>query len=239
VAKPAWDCTKEEIAREVWSQLKRSLNRRGRVPLLTDDMLCAGPKLQAHRNFYLDDSIVDRYDRRKQGFFEKFRRVAFDTNTLIRRRGKADEAVDMPQAFGPRRQINAEPLLINRPGAWFLRPETTTGVPNMFLAADYVRTNTNLATMEGANEAARRATNAILKVSGSTKDPCEVQWLAEPLEPFRLFDKELWERKQSFEDTYGDIPIRLAGAGVKAAMGMAEKALDTARGFLKSLRRDT
>jgi len=239
VAKPAWDCTKEEIAREVWSQLKRALNRRGQVPLLTDEMLCAGPKLQPHRNFYLDDSIVDRYDRRKQGFFEKFRRVAFDANTLIARRAKADLAVDMPQSFGPRRQINAEPLLINRPGSWFLRPDATTGIPNMFLAADYVRTNTNLATMEGANEAARQATNAILKVSGSKADPCEVHWLAEPAEPLRLLDKELWERKESFEDTYGDIPIRLAGAGVKAAMGAAEKAFETARGIWKSFRRDT
>jgi uncharacterized protein with NAD-binding domain and iron-sulfur cluster len=239
VAKPAWDCTKDEIAQEVWSQLKRSLNRREQVPLLTDDMLCAGPKLLAHRNFYLDDSIVDRYDRRKQGFFEKFRRVAFDTNALIARRAKATLAVDMPQSFGPRRQINAEPLLVNRPGAWLLRPDATTGIPNMFLAADYVRTNTNLATMEGANEAARRATNAILKVAGSKAEPCEVRWLAEPAEPIRLLDKELWERKERFEDTYGDIPVRLAGAGMKAAMGAAEKAFETARGIWKSFRRDT
>ena len=35
-------------------------------------------------------------------------------------------------------------------------------IPNLVLAADYVRTYTDLATMEGANEAARRAVNAIL-----------------------------------------------------------------------------
>jgi surface protein len=239
VDKPAWDCSKQEIAREVWSQLKRSLNRPGQAPLLTDEMLCGGPAFTVQRNFYLDDSIIDRYDRRKQGFFEKFRRVAFDADTLIDRREKADLAVDMPQAFGPRQQINAEPLLVNRPGAWLLRPDATTGIPNMFLAADYVRTYTNLATMEGANEAARRATNAILKVSGSKHAPCEVRWLAEPAEPLRLLDKELWERKQRFEDTYGDIPIRLAGAGVKAAMGAAEKAFEAARGIWNSFRRDT
>src|SRR5262249_36067841 len=157
----------DEIAREVWSQLKRTLNRPGQVPLLTDDMLCDGPSLAVLRNFYVDDSIIDRYDRRKQGFFEKFRRVAFDANTLIDRRSKTALAVDLPQAFGPRQQINAEPLLVNRRGSWFLRPEATTGVPNLFLAADYVRTYTNLATMEAANEAARRATNGILKASGS------------------------------------------------------------------------
>ena len=45
---------------------------------------------------------------------------------------------------------------------------------NLFLAADYVRTYTDLATMEGANEAARRATNAILAVSGVEAAPCEL-----------------------------------------------------------------
>jgi len=40
------------------------------------------------------------------------------------------------------------------------------------LAADYVRTYTDLATMEAANEAARRATNAILAVSGANAPPC-------------------------------------------------------------------
>ena len=61
---------------------------------------------------------------------------------------------------------NMEPLLINRVGTWDDRPEAYTAIPNLFLAADYVRTNTNLATMEGANEAARRAVNAILKQDG-------------------------------------------------------------------------
>jgi uncharacterized protein with NAD-binding domain and iron-sulfur cluster len=36
------------------------------------------------------------------------------------------------------------------------------GIPNLFLASDYVRTHTDLATMEGANEAARRAVNGLL-----------------------------------------------------------------------------
>ena len=38
--------------------------------------------------------------------------------------------------------------------------------PTSFLASDYVRTYTDLATMEGANEAARRAVNAILDAHG-------------------------------------------------------------------------
>jgi hypothetical protein len=69
-------------------------------------------------------------------------------------------------------QINTEPLLINRPGTLRLRPEARTPISNMFLAADYVKTETNLACMEGANEAARHAVNAILEVSGSKHARC-------------------------------------------------------------------
>ena len=50
---------------------------------------------------------------------------------------------------------------------WRLRPEAVTKIPNLFLASDYVRTDTDLATMEAANEAARRAVNGILEASGS------------------------------------------------------------------------
>ena len=57
---------------------------------------------------------------------------------------------------------NLEPLLVNLVNTWALRPEATTAIPNLFLASDYVRTYTDLATMEGANEAARRAVNGLL-----------------------------------------------------------------------------
>ncbi|TVT33929.1 hypothetical protein FNH05_26860, partial [Amycolatopsis rhizosphaerae] len=61
-----------------------------------------------------------------------------------------------------------EPLLINTPGSWNLRPEATTALPNLYLAADYVRSDVNLATMEGANEAGRKAANAIIQRSGGS-----------------------------------------------------------------------
>src|SRR5262249_52815529 len=60
-----------------------------------------------------------------------------------------------------------EPLLVNAVRTWAHRPDAFTNIPNLFLASDYVRTFTDLATMEGANEAARRAVNAILSTSGS------------------------------------------------------------------------
>src|SRR6266536_1553726 len=67
---------------------------------------------------------------------------------------------------------NLEPLLINRVGSLAARPEAYTEIGNLFLASDYVCTHTDLATMEAANEAARRATNAILAVSGVAALPC-------------------------------------------------------------------
>ncbi|MBV9920767.1 MAG: FAD-dependent oxidoreductase, partial [Pseudonocardia sp.] len=50
----------------------------------------------------------------------------------------------------PGRLMNTEPLLVNLVDSWRLRPDAATAVPNLFLASDYVRTNTDLATMEGA-----------------------------------------------------------------------------------------
>ncbi len=67
---------------------------------------------------------------------------------------------------------NREPLLVNQVNTWTLRSNSYTGIPNLFLASDYVKTYTDLATMEGANEAARRAVNNILEVSGSSAKKC-------------------------------------------------------------------
>jgi uncharacterized protein with NAD-binding domain and iron-sulfur cluster len=58
---------------------------------------------------------------------------------------------------------NQARLFINKPNSWQLQPEATTKVANLFLAGDYVRTFTQLPTMEAANEAARHAVNGIIK----------------------------------------------------------------------------
>jgi 15-cis-phytoene desaturase len=80
-----------------------------------------------------------------------------------------DPDIQMPN---PGTITNAEPLLINHAGSLALRPEAHTEIGNLVLASDYVRTHTDLATMEAANEAARRATNAILALSGADVSPC-------------------------------------------------------------------
>ena len=70
-----------------------------------------------------------------------------------------DPAIQLPN---PSEVTNLEPLLVNTKNSWYDRPCAVTKVPNFFLAADFVRTYTDLATMEAANEAARRAVNGIL-----------------------------------------------------------------------------
>ncbi|HEX5026244.1 MAG TPA: FAD-dependent oxidoreductase [Agriterribacter sp.] len=75
---------------------------------------------------------------------------------------------------------NTEPLLVNKVDTWRLRPESHCSIPNLFFAADYVRTHTDLATMEGANEAARRAVNNIIEASGNRSPLCEIWDLHEP-----------------------------------------------------------
>jgi 15-cis-phytoene desaturase len=81
---------------------------------------------------------------------------------------------DIQFTNGGQNCVNIEPLLVNEVHTWPLRPYAYTSVSNLFLASDYVRTNTDLATMEGANEAARRAVNAILEASGVEAERCEV-----------------------------------------------------------------
>ncbi len=102
-----------------------------------------------------------------------------------------DPAITYPN---PTEAANLEPLLINTAGSWADRPGVTTRIPNLLLAADYVRTNTDLATMEGANEAARRAVNAILDRTGSRAERCAIYTLPEPgvLRPAKAIDRIRW-----------------------------------------------
>ncbi len=96
---------------------------------------------------------------------------------------------------GLRGPENSEPLLINEKNSWTYRPGAYTRIPNLFLASDYVRTHTDLATMEAANEAARRAVNGILNQSG-TRRLSRIWDLNDPwlLWVFRTDDKRRFKR---------------------------------------------
>ncbi|MDM0023187.1 FAD-dependent oxidoreductase [Variovorax saccharolyticus] len=140
--RPAMQCSRDEVARETWRQLKRSLNSEQEI--LRDEDL---------HSWFLDSDTQP--DPTRPGFL-----------------------------------ANAEPLLVNLVDTWALRPEAATGLSNLFLASDYVRTHTDLATMEGANEAARRAVNSLLDAVAFAGPRCEVWPLqeVEVLTPWRLHD---------------------------------------------------
>lgn len=144
VTKPAQLCTPEEVAKEVWQQLKAGLNTDGAGgadgDVLRDEML---------HSWHLDDDL------------------------------------DYAQGLPP---VNRSRLLVHPPGSWAIRPESGTSIANLALASDYVRTFTNLATMEGANEAGRRAANVILERAKSTSPVVGVWPLHEPA----AFD--MWKR---------------------------------------------
>jgi len=99
-----------------------------------------------------------------------------------------DPDIQFPNPSGA---TNLEPLLINTAGSLRYRPEASTELPNLFLASDYVRTYTDIACMESANEAARRAVNAILQRSGSNAKAADVWPLYEPpfFAPMIEFDR--------------------------------------------------
>jgi len=80
------------------------------------------------------------------------------------------------------RNSNATPLLVNTVGSWEKRPTSVTKIPNLFLAGDYVQTDIDLATMEGANESGRTAVNALLDASGSNAERATTYKLYDPPE---------------------------------------------------------
>lgn len=175
--KTARNCTRQEIADEVWAQLKRSLNVDGNEILQDKDL----------HYWFLDPDIVD-------------------------------------DPKDPQRMSNVEPLLVNRVNTWRLRPNAGTNIPNFFLASDYVRTNTDLATMEGANEAARRAVNSILDRSGSDAEPCQVWDLHEPdfLEPLRAHDRARYHAGLPWDSRFS--------TAVQAALKLGQDAAETQYG---------
>jgi uncharacterized protein with NAD-binding domain and iron-sulfur cluster len=140
---PAKKCTAQQIADEVWAQLKAHLNKAGKTVLKDEDKL----------HWFLDPDIT----------------------------------------FQPESPVaNAEPLLVNTVNSWRNRPTATLKeIPNLMMASDYVQTKTDLATMEGANEAARTAVNEVLEQASSTQPRFRIWELEEPemFAPFRDHDQ--------------------------------------------------
>jgi len=170
----AMECSREDVVRETWSQLKRSMNQ-GSELLREEDL----------HSWFLDPDI------------------------------DADPA-------HPGRLANGEPLLVNLVDTWALRPEAVTRIPNLFLASDYVRTYTDLATMEGANEAARRAVNGLLDAANFAGGRCELWPLHEPevLEPWRLYDAARYQAGQPWDRSL----TQVASHALRGASPLLEQA---------------
>ena len=172
--RPAMQCSREEVVRETWRQLKRSVN--------IDEELLRDEDLHS---WFLDPDIES--DTWRAGYLR-----------------------------------NSEPLLVNLVGTWALRPEATTGIPNLFLASDYVRTHTDLATMEGANEAARRAVNGVLDAVQFDGPRCDVWPLHEfdVLAPWRLHDAARYEAGLPWDDSL----VQVAAHALRGASPLLEQA---------------
>jgi uncharacterized protein with NAD-binding domain and iron-sulfur cluster len=140
-----------------------------------------------------------------------------------------DPAIVYPN---PTTAMNLEPLLINTAGSWEDRPEAVTSIDNLFLASDYVRTHTDLATMEGANEAARRAVNGILDGTGSTQPRCPVWKLAEPaiFAPARALDRLLLTLRRPPQQQFRVVDGRVEASAVASVGAAAVERLARIRG---------
>lgn len=127
-----------------------------------------------------------------------------------------------PDPARPGYLANAEPLLVNQVNTWGLRPDAATGIRNLFLASDYVRTHTDLATMEAANEAARRAVNALLDAEAYAGQRCQIWPLQEPevLTPWQIHDAARHQAGLPWDATL----MQAAAFGLRAASPLLEQA---------------
>jgi uncharacterized protein with NAD-binding domain and iron-sulfur cluster len=144
--KPAKELTPDQIAQEVFAQVKEHVNDEG-TEVLRDDML---------HSWFLDPAV-----RTVPG------------------------GVD-----------NDTPLFIQDPGEWANRPDSVTAIPNFFLAGEWVRTNINVTTMDGANQGGRQAANGVLDAADSSASRAKLWPLYVPpeFEPFRAIDLQRYRR---------------------------------------------
>jgi len=128
----------------------------------------------------------------KEEVWEQIKKsVNVDGKEILKNEVRLHSFLDPDISRDPSGRTDSEPLLVNKADTWHLRPQAWTHIPNLFLASDYVQTNTDLATMEAANEAARRAVNSIISASGANVPYCKIWKLYQPwvLAPVRWYDQ--------------------------------------------------
>ena len=151
-----------------------------------------------------------------------------------------DDAI-VPSTAGPHLHDNLDPLLVNEVGAWAIRPDAGGHIANFVLAGDYVRTNTDFASMESANEAGRRAVNALLTRSGYSGPSglCMVNSLHEPdvFAPARAIDLDRFARGLPWLPPSG-IPEAVAARARRGAADVVAPLVDIEhriRGFFERI----
>lgn len=196
-SKCASECTRKEVAAEVWEQIKHSLNVDGKV-ILRDEMRV---------DWFLDRDIEESAkqhsdnlnwnDVLKDVWTDMQERLDADAQAILKNDSLLNWVIEkdiqnIQEITTQELTIlqNREPLLVNSVNTWSLRPEASCDIQNLFFASDYVRTFTDLATMEGANEAARRAVNCLLDRDNNDAPKCKIWPLQEPsiFIPYKWYD---------------------------------------------------
>jgi uncharacterized protein with NAD-binding domain and iron-sulfur cluster len=144
--RPAKQCSAQQIANEVWAQVKAHVNKPGNT-VLTDSM---------QRSWFIDPAII---------------------------------------APGTPNVVNDTPMFIQNTGSWPNRPTSQIGIPNLFLAGDWVQSPMMVTTMESANEGGRLAVNALLEAAHAPASPCTV----EPLQAETAFPDFLATDQQRYD----------------------------------------
>jgi hypothetical protein len=168
--KPALACTEEEVALEVWDQLRVAT---GQNPTTSSVVPITTPwtRLPQYPRFYHVDTDIKFTPFPTAG-------VRFMINRpgeFALRPGRIGDGVTQP--------FQTYELSFNGTTA---------------LAGDYLQTFTRMTTMEAANEAARHACIAILEKDGYEGERCTIfpmeLWELPELEPFLAMDRERFQR---------------------------------------------
>ena len=202
--KMASQCTRKEVADEVWEQIKHSLNVEGKE-VLKDAMRIdwfldrdiAEKATQHSDTLSWNEVVASMWTDLQSRLDEDAKEILKNDEVLNWVINKDIENIQSITTTQLNILQNREPLLINSINTWDLRPEASCYIKNLFLASDYVRTFTDLATMEGANEAARRAVNCLLeKDNNSSASACKLWPLQEPniFKPLKWYDQTRWKK---------------------------------------------
>jgi uncharacterized protein with NAD-binding domain and iron-sulfur cluster len=94
--------------------------------------------------------------------------------------------------------VNEDPLWLPTVGSERYRPAAKTGIPNLMLCGDYLKSLWEVTNMETACYNGRRAANAVLDASGSFEMPARAiePWRPPEWEPLKRLDEDRYRRGQ-------------------------------------------